>query len=139
MTAEENKQVLARGFAAMNAGDLDTLMASLAPDYVNYAFPDAHGPEAMRAVLQSFYDGFPDMQIDVQEMVAEGNTVASRGVMRGTHRGAFMGIPATGKPVEISYIDLWRFVDGKATENWVQMDMLGMMQQIGVAPAPGQR
>jgi predicted ester cyclase len=56
--------------------------------------------------------------------------------MTGTHRGEFMGIPATNKSVKVSYIDLWRVENGKFVENWVQLDMLGLMQQLGVVPAP---
>jgi predicted ester cyclase len=64
--------------------------------------------------------------------------VVTRGVFAGTHRGDFMGIPATGRKVSIKYLDIWRLENGKAKENWVQMDMLGMMQQLGVIPAPEQ-
>jgi predicted ester cyclase len=58
--------------------------------------------------------------------------------MTGTQQGEFMGIPPTNKPVKVSYIDLWRVENGQFVENWVQMDMLGLMQQLGVVPAPEQ-
>ena len=85
-----------------------------------------------------FLTAFPDFHVTLEDVIAEGDKVASRGVWRGTHQGNFMGIPATGKSVAVSYSDIWRFENGKAVENWVQMDMLGLMQQLGVAPAPGQ-
>lgn len=69
-------------------------------------------------------------------VIAEGDRVCSRGVMYGTHRGEFMGIPPTGKKVEVKYTDIWRLDKGKFVENWVQMDMMGMMQQLGLAPRP---
>jgi len=56
----------------------------------------------------------------------------------GTHQGEFMGIPATNKSIKVPYIDLWRTENGLFVDNWVQMDMLGLMQQLGVVPAPGQ-
>jgi steroid delta-isomerase-like uncharacterized protein len=138
MAAQDSGRLVERIFAAMNAQDWGSFAELLGPDYVNYAFPDARGPEGMRQVMSQFFAAFPDMHVDVEDVVAEGERAASRGVMHGTHRGDFMGIPATGKPVRIGYMDIWRFEDGKAVENWVQMDMLGMMQQLGVAPGPGQ-
>jgi steroid delta-isomerase-like uncharacterized protein len=136
VATHESGRLVEQIFAAMNAQDWGRFGALLSPAYVNHAFPDARGPEGMRQVMSQFFTAFPDMRVEVEEVVAQGKRAASRGVMRGAHRGEFMGIPATGKPVQIDYMDIWRFEDGKAVENWVQMDMLGMMQQLGVAPAP---
>ncbi len=137
MSAEENKRILARGFDAMNKQDFDALAKVIDENYINHSFPDARGPEGFRQVIGMFFAAFPDMHVDVADMIAEGDKVASRGTWRGTHKGEFMGIPATGKPIEIGYSDVWRFEHGKAVENWVQMDMLGMLQQLGVAPGHG--
>ena len=137
MSAEENKRLLERGFDAMNKHDIDTFATVIDENFVHYSFPDARGPEGFRQMIGMFFAGFPDMQVNVAEMIAEGDKVASRGTMRGTHKGEFMGIPATGKRIEIGYSDFWRFENGKAVENWVQMDTLGMLQQLGVAPGPG--
>jgi predicted ester cyclase len=71
-------------------------------------------------------------------MVAEGDKVAWRATTRGTHRGDLMGIPPTGKPIEVSSIIVSRFDNGKWAEDWVLIDMLGMLQQLGVIPTPGQ-
>lgn len=84
-----------------------------------------------------FLAGFPDLRVVIEDEIAEGDRVVTRGQMQGTHQGDFLGIPATGKRIDIAYIDIWRLENGKAVENWVQMDMLGMMQQLGVAPARG--
>ena len=83
-----------------------------------------------------FQTAFPDLRITIEDEFGEGNKVGTRGSMTGTHRGEFMGIPATNKSVKVAYIDLWRVENGKFVENWVQMDMLGLMQQLGVVPAP---
>jgi predicted ester cyclase len=87
-------------------------------------------------MIGMFTDAFPDMRITVEEVIGEGEKVATRGTWSGTHKGSFMGVAATGKSVKIGYIDMWRFENGRAVENWVQMDMLGLMQQLGVVPPP---
>ena len=74
----------------------------------------------------------------MEEMVADGDKVATRGTLTGTNTGSFAGMPVTGKPVKVTYHDLMRFADGKLVEHWAQMDQLGMMQQLGVAPMPEQ-
>jgi len=138
MAAEENKRVVARIFEALNARDWDTFTGAISEDYVNHAFPDARSREGARQMMDMFFAGFPDLHVEVAEIIGEGDKVASRGTMRGTQTGEFMGIPATGKPVKVGYMDIWRFEGGKGVENWVQMDMLGMLQQLGIAPSPGQ-
>jgi steroid delta-isomerase-like uncharacterized protein len=139
MSTESNKALIRRGFEeGINHRKLDTFADVVAPSYVNHNMPiPTRGPEGFRQVIGAFLEAFPDMRIQVDQVIGEADTVATRGSFRGTHKGAFMGIPATGKPVEVAYIDFWRFEGGKAVENWVQMDMLGMMQQLGVVPAPG--
>jgi hypothetical protein len=67
---------------------------------------------------------------------ADGDYVFHRGYVTGTHQGEWQGIPPTGKQVKMKTLDIWRIADGKAVENWVQMDMLGLMQQLGVVPPP---
>ena len=83
-----------------------------------------------------FRAAFPDLHVTLEDVFGEGDKVATRGYFTGTHQGEFNGIPATGKQVKVSYIDLWRLENGKAVDNWVQMDMIGLMQQLGVIPAP---
>jgi steroid delta-isomerase-like uncharacterized protein len=138
MSVESNKSAVGRVFEqGMNQGKLEVLEELIAPEYVNHSMPaPSPGPVGLRAVLQSFLEGFPDMRIRHDQVVGEGETVATRGHFTGTHRGPFMGIPATGKRVTVGYMDFWRFRDGKAVENWVQMDLLGLMQQLGTIPPP---
>jgi steroid delta-isomerase-like uncharacterized protein len=105
--------------------------------YVNHSMPaPVPGPEGFRMVISMFRAAFPDLHITLEDVIGEGDKVATRGYFTGTHQGEFNGIPATGKQVKVSYIDLWRVENGKAVENWVQMDMIGLMQQLGVIPAP---
>jgi predicted ester cyclase len=74
----------------------------------------------------------------VQDIAAEGNTVAARVAFHGTHRGEFQGIPPTGKEVAFSSMEFNRVVEGKVEEHWVELDLLGLMQQLGAIPEPGE-
>lgn len=138
MSVEENKALIRRGFEELINQDNTTLGEELlAPDYINYGFPGLPpGPAGMRQAVAMFRTAFPDFHVAVEAMIAEGDEVATRGTFTGTHQGEFMGIPATGKHIRVGYIDIWRLVGGKAVENWVQMDLLGLMQQLGVVPVP---
>ncbi|MBV9282520.1 MAG: ester cyclase [Chloroflexi bacterium] len=139
MSAEENAALIHRGFEAMNTKDLDVFDEVLAPTYVNHDMPaPAPGPDGFKQVMAMFLRGFPDFRLTVEETLAQGDTVATRGYMTGTHDGEFMGIPATGKRVTVSYMDFWRLENGKAVENWVRLDQLGLLQQLGVIPTPEQ-
>ncbi len=84
-----------------------------------------------------FRQAFPDSYFTVEDMIAEGDKVATRKTFHGTHQGEFMGIPPTGQQVSIGLIDIVRIVDGRVVEHWAMGDNLGMMQQLGVIPQPG--
>jgi predicted ester cyclase len=86
----------------------------------------------------SVLSAFPDLHVTIHDQVAEGNKVVSRKTFHGTHQGELMGSPATGKQVAFDVIDILQLADGKITDHWVVVDQLGLMQQIGVIPAPGQ-
>ena len=136
MSTEKNKALVHRvfeeGFNQNKASVIDELIA---PNYVNYDFPaPAPGREGFKIVTSMFLAAFPDMHITLEEKIAEGDKVVTRGYFTGTHQSEFMGIAATGKQVNVKYIDIWRVKDGQLVENWVQMDLLGLMQQLGVAP-----
>jgi predicted ester cyclase len=106
---------------------------------VNYNFPaPAPGPEGFKQVMGMFFQAFPDVHETAEDIIAEGDRVAVRGYFTGTHNGEFMNIPATGKQIKVAYIAMYRLENGKVVENWVQMDLLGMMQQLGVIPTPEQ-
>ncbi len=140
MSTEQNKTIVRRIFdEIVNKGNLGVADELLAADYVNHDFPaPAPGAEGFKLVTTMFRSAFPDIVVTLEDEFAEGDKVVTRGVFAGTHTGEFMGIPATGRKVTIKYLDIWRLENGKAKENWVQMDLLGLMQQLGVIPAPGQ-
>jgi steroid delta-isomerase-like uncharacterized protein len=96
-----------------------------------------HGREGFRQFVAMFLTAFPDAHVTIEEEFADGDYVIHRGYTTGTHQGEFQGIPPTGKQVKMKTIDIWRVANGKMVENWVQMDMLGLMQQLGVVPSMG--
>jgi steroid delta-isomerase-like uncharacterized protein len=84
-----------------------------------------------------FRTGFPDIQVSIEDLVAEGKKVVAHWTWCGTNQGEFQGIPPTGKQVTGSGISIQRIADGKIAEAWVNFDTLGMLQQLGVIPAMG--
>ena len=92
------------------------------------------GSEGLKDALTMFRGAFPDLQVTIEDMIAEGEKVVVRVTMRGTHQGEFMGIPATNKKIEIGEMHIVRFAGGKMVEHWGQEDSLGTMQQLGVIP-----
>ena len=82
--------------------------------------------------------GIPDFKATIDDVVAEGDRVVIRMTFRGTQTGEFMGMPPTGKSISVGVIDIFRIAGGKIVEHWGQMDSMGMMQQLGAIPAPGQ-
>ena len=104
--------------------------------------PAATGPldlevlDARRQFTAPFVEAFPDLRLTVENIFSEGDTVAARVAFRGTHRGEFQGIPPTGKEVAFTSIEVNRVRDGKVEEHWVELDLLGLMQQLGAIPLP---
>jgi predicted ester cyclase len=137
MSGQDNKAIIRRGFEAMNSQDLSVVEQIMAPGYVNHDMPaPAPGPEGFKQVLGAFFSAFPDMHITLEAQLGDGDLVANRGTFTGTHQGEFMGIPATGRQVAVNFMDMWRLEDGQAVENWVRIDMLSLMVQLGAVPPP---
>jgi steroid delta-isomerase-like uncharacterized protein len=137
VSAEENKAVIQRWIEAYNERDLEAEADVLAPGLVVHV-PAAPGPleglEAWRQFSGSFAEAFPDLRLTVQDIMAEDNRVAARVAFHGTHRGEFQGIPPTDKEVNFTSMEFNRVVEGKVEEHWVEMDLLGLMQQLGAIP-----
>ena len=140
--SEENKR-LYRKFVdeVVNKKNLAMIDEMIGPDYVEHdEMPPGTPPgaEGLKQMMGMFLSGFPDLQTTTEDVIAEGDRVMGRHTTTGTHNSDFMGIPATGKRISIGEIHIVRIVNGKAVEHWGQVDMMGMMQQLGVIPAPGQ-
>jgi steroid delta-isomerase-like uncharacterized protein len=134
MSGEQNKAILRRAYELLSRGNLESLGEVVAQNYVmrNAPMPGLEGLEGLKALYRGFRTSFSDFQITVEDMVAEGDKVVARVTMSGTHTGAFMGIPPTGKSVAISGIDIMRYVEGKAVERWGNYDDIGLLRQLGV-------
>jgi steroid delta-isomerase-like uncharacterized protein len=141
--SDDNKTVIRRWIEAYNERDLEAEADILAPGYVAHVpgaptSRDLEGLEAWRQFTAPFSEAFPDLRLTIQDIAAEGNTVAARVAFHGTHRGELQGIPPTGNEVAFTSMEFNRVVDGKVEEHWVEIDLLGLMQQLGAVPAPGQ-
>ena len=140
MSTEENKAVVRRFYEeVVNQKKRAVLDEVFDLNLVDHFAPPGTpgGLEGARQTLGMFLSAFPDLHFTVEDLIAEGDEVVARVTMSGTQQGAFMGIPPTGKHVTITGIDINRFVGGKSVEHWVEMDTLGMMQQLGVIPPLG--
>lgn len=141
MSAEENKALVRRYVEeVVNQGNLDLLDEIFAPGFVEYGADtdQVSGVEDSKQFFDMLRSGFPDFQGTIEDLFAEGDKVVLRFTFRGTHQGEFMGIAPTAKQVTMSGIDIFRIADGKVVELWGQEDMLGIMQQLGAIPEPGQ-
>lgn len=140
MTAEENKDVVRRLYGLFEEGNIDEQVDELlAPDYVNHSpgMPDQPtGPEGVKAVVSMFRSGMPDLRLVIDDMIAEGDKVAVRYKIEGTHEGELFGVPPTGQRVSIESFTVERVSDGRTREHWRVTDTLDMMQQLGAIPTP---
>ncbi len=140
-TEEANKASFRRAYEELfNQGNLSLVEELVAPDFLNHAAPPGsnRGPESMRQLIRMLRTAFPDLHFTIEELVAEGDTVAGRVIMSGTHQGTFQGMPPTGRSFRQAQMHFVRFRDGKGVEHRAVRDDLGLMQQLGVIPTPGQ-
>jgi steroid delta-isomerase-like uncharacterized protein len=138
MSTEQNKALIRRQAKFLAARDLDAVIAEISPDIVDHELPPGMpaGVEGFRQFFTMVFAAFPDLASELEEILAEGDKVATRITLRGTHSGVFLGIPATGKKATWSIMDMYRIADGKVAEHWGLGDQLGLMQQLGVVPPP---
>jgi steroid delta-isomerase-like uncharacterized protein len=137
MTAETNQRIMERFTSEfLTTGDAALAEEFLSPDIVlHFAGQQQRGRDTYLAVVAANGDTFEDLVWTVEEMVADGDAVAVRYTMTGTHRGDFAGIPPTGKAVVAQSMAFYRLADGQIVEERAQLDMLGILQQLGAAPA----
>jgi steroid delta-isomerase-like uncharacterized protein len=142
MTASEgndrNKDVVRRFYEDAPVGRFDHEL--IADDIVYHGPPmlgELRGRAAFGQVMGAFRSAFPGFQTSIEDMVAEGDRVAVRHTHYATHTGAFAGVPPTGRQIAVPGIEVLRVRDGQIAEFWHQDDFLGMLQQLGVAPAVG--
>jgi len=133
---------LRRFYDLINAGDVDGFGELLADDFVEHEETPGLAPtrQGVMEFFRMYIAAFPDLRFDAEDILASGDKAVGRVRITGTHRGEFMGMPPTGKSIDVQAIDIVRFGDdGLAREHWGVFDAMAMMQQLGVAPegAPG--
>ncbi|MEU9895988.1 ester cyclase [Streptomyces phaeochromogenes] len=137
-TSEKNLALLRTAYKTLERGELDACVEMLTENFIANVpgMPDPlHGPQIWRMGAQAMWEGFPDLQISVEDMFGAGDKVAVRVHFRGTHRGTFQGIPATDRQVSFRSVELYRVEGDKIAEEWVAPDMISLMQQISPTPA----
>ncbi len=141
MSIEENKAVVRRFFEELlSTDDLAVADELLSPGFRFYfaGSPEPMNLERYKEFLVARRAAFPDRRFIVEDMIAEGEKVSARFTMRGTHKGEFWGVALSGTEVTMTGIDMIRLAEGRMVEDRVEVDQLGMMQQLGVLPPPEQ-
>ena len=139
--AETNKAIVKREVEEVwNRRKLDILDEIFAPDFINHdpSNPQITDRNSFKQWASTVLKGFPDLHLTIDDLIAEGDEVACRWTHHGTHLGEMPGLPPTGKKTAITGIIIYRFAKGKVAEAWWSRDLLGLMQQLGAIPAPGQ-
>lgn len=140
MSKEQNKALLSRMIQEVFSKGKTSLIDELfAPGFVEHEeLPPGIPPgrEGVKQIVSLFRSAFPDLKVEIDDTIADGDKVVIRSTWSGTHKGEFMGIPPTGKSVSFGVIDIVRFAGGKAVEHWGQMDSMRMMQQLGAVSRP---
>jgi steroid delta-isomerase-like uncharacterized protein len=136
---EANKAVARRFFTEVWGGGSEFVAKELlAPTYLGHMNGAAQplDRDGWLAFFRQFRQAFPDAAFTIEDMIAEEDRVVLRLTMRGTHRGPFSGIPATGRAVVVTGVSIERVAEGKIVEGWVTTDVFGMLTQLGAIPAP---
>jgi hypothetical protein len=132
--SEQSKTIVRDFFDAVNLRDADRLDGLVALD-VTYHGASVNGLAELKQLMRHIVDGFPDFEVTIEELVAEGDKVAAMSIETGTHRGEFEGIPPTGKSISLREVNLFRISEGRIAEVWQISDQLAFMQQLGLMPS----
>jgi steroid delta-isomerase-like uncharacterized protein len=141
-TAQEtsNKATVRRFSDAANTGDAELISKTIdelvEPDaLIRTPLPlETTGAQKLKEVFARLHRAYPDLHVTIEDLVAEGDKVVSRNTVTGTHRGEYMGLPATGKSVTYNEIFIARFAGGRIAETWGVVDVLSQMRQLGAIP-----
>jgi len=133
---EKNKQVIQNCVEEFwNKGDINTYEKFFSPDLVTHSPDGDRDFFTYKQLCEAYFKAFPDLKIFSVEIIAERDLAVKQWIAKCTHQGELMGIPASGNQVEITGNELFRLKDGKFTEIWINMDNLGLLQQLGAIPA----
>jgi steroid delta-isomerase-like uncharacterized protein len=123
--------------AMLNTHAPDLVDQFVAEDYISHNPFVVGGREANRQFWAGFFAALPDLSATMEDLVIAGDRVVGRFIYRGTHTGELMGIPASGNPVEMRSIDIWRVADGMFVEHWDELNLMQVFQQMGALPPLG--
>ena len=141
MSAEDNKAAVQHmAEEAFNKGNLEVLDELVAQDVVDHdpAPGQPPGREGMKQFVTELRTAFPDLQLAIENVVAEGEYVAFNYTINGTHQGEFMGVEATGNQVSVKAMEMVRIAGGQMVDRWGNTDQLGLLDQLGALPPIGQ-
>ena len=136
---EQNKEIVRRYAEEEDKGNLLEIIDQIVAPDVIYHYPNnvtEKGLESIKKSSPQLHKAFPDLKHTIEFQVAEGEFVTTRYTWRGTHKGKYWGVEPTGKEVAFTFIDVCRVKDGKIVEAWVELDFLGVMQQLGMELKP---
>jgi steroid delta-isomerase-like uncharacterized protein len=137
-TPDQNEAIVRQFFAVgPSKGDLAAADALLAPDFaVHTPFPETGpGIESINTIITTCREAFHGLSVTILDVIAVDDRITVRFVAHGTHQGAFMGLPPTGKRIALSGIEIFRIKDGKIAELWGEANLMGLMQQLGILPS----
>jgi steroid delta-isomerase-like uncharacterized protein len=141
MSTDEHKTLLRRYVEAVwDQGNVAALDDFLSPDYQRHVSPAADSLtfEGQKQRLAGFRSAFPDIELTIEDVIAEGDKIAFRSTIRGTHQGAFLGIAPTGARVTVGLVDVVRIEDGRFVEQWGGPDLLDLLRQLGASVSAGE-
>jgi predicted ester cyclase len=135
MNIEENKSVVRNMLQLIKTGDIQSVEKYFTPNWENHdsSLPLMEGLEGAKQLI-GLWTAFSDKKVTIEDILAEGDLVAAHFVVTGTHIGTFLGIAPTGKTIRMTATGIFHIVDGKSTDNWVNIDALGLLQQLGAVP-----
>jgi len=136
-----NKATLTRFLGDLSSGDAELISKTIdelvQPDaLISTPLPiEATGAELLKEVFAKLHAAFPDLHVTVEDLIAEGDKVVGRNTVTGTHRGEYMGLPATGRSITYNEIFICRFAGGRIAQTWGVVDVLSQLRQLGAIPA----
>jgi steroid delta-isomerase-like uncharacterized protein len=138
MSLEENKALVRRMTEKFwNTGNMDVVDTYFTRDFVSHGATGDMDLDAFKASAEAYFGGFPDLHITTDDLIAEGDQVVKRWTAHVTHKGEYMGMPATGNEITVTGFEAFRIARGKICESWVSMDALALLQGIGAIPPLG--
>ncbi len=137
MSQTSIKELAHKYAEAINAGETDRFDNFIANDYINHNPYVKQGLRGVKEFFEGWMQSFPDTEVIVEDVLADGDMLVGRFTYRATHQGEFLGLPATGRSIRMRSIDIWRVQDDRFVEHWDELNLLEIMQRLGAITAQG--